>query len=97
MANQGLNIDPPLRKTRTRKDPEPKVTGAKAGKRANTGPERTHIAFDQFAEEAKVQFNKRVTRKTADGFEMLSIKTRRKIPDLLAEGLEMLEAKYGKV
>ena len=50
-----------------------------------------------FAEETKVQFNKRVTRNTADGFEMLSIKTRRKVPDLLAEGLEMLEAKYGKV
>ena len=30
-------------------------------------------------------------------FEILSIKTRKKIPDLLAEGLEMLEAKYGKV
>ena len=44
-----------------------------------------------------MQFNKRVTRNTADGFEMLSIKTRIKVPDLLAEGLEMLEAKYGKV
>lgn len=97
MANQGLNIDPPPRKTRTGKDPKPKVAGAKAGKRVHTGPERTHIKFDQFAEGTKVQFNKRVTRKTADGFEMLSIKTRRKIPDLLAEGLEMLEAKYGKV
>ena len=97
MANQGLNIDPPSRKTRTRTTPELKVPAAKLGKIANGSLEHTPIKFDQFAEEAKVQFNKRVTRNTADGFEMLSIKTRIKVPDLLAEGLEMLEAKYGKV
>ena len=97
MADQGLNIDPPPRKAKTGKNPDRKAPGATAGKRANASPERTHIKFDQFAEEAKVQFNKRVTRNTADGFEMLAIKTRRKIPDLLAEGLELLESKYGKV
>ena len=97
MANQGLNIDPPPRKTRTRNNREPKAPEAKLGKRANSSSDRTPVKFDQFAEDAKVQFNKRVTRNTADGFEMLSIKTRIKIPNLLAEGLEMLEAKYGKV
>ena len=35
--------------------------------------------------------------KQADGYEILSIKTRKKIPELLAEGLELLETKYGKV
>ena len=64
---------------------------------ANDRSKRTNVKFDQPAEGDKVQFNKRVTRSTADGFEILSIKTRKKIPDLLAEGLEMLEAKYGKV
>ena len=62
MANQGLNIDPPPRKTRTPENPEPKAPEAKLGKRANASPARTPIKFDQFAEETKVQFNKRVTR-----------------------------------
>jgi hypothetical protein len=45
----------------------------------------------------RVQFNKRVTRGVADGFEMLAIKTRRKVPDLLAEALDVLQERYGKV
>jgi len=53
--------------------------------------------FDQVKEGERVQFNKRVTRGVADGFEMLSIKTRRKVPDLLAEALEILQERYGKV
>lgn len=52
--------------------------------------------FSQVAEHEKVQFNKRVTRSTADGYEMLAIRTRKKVPDLLAEGLELLEQRYGK-
>jgi hypothetical protein len=44
-----------------------------------------------------VQFNKRVTRGVADGYEMLAIRTRKKVPDLLAEALELLQERYGKI
>jgi hypothetical protein len=44
-----------------------------------------------------VQFNKRVTQRVADGFDMLAIRTRRKVPELLAEALELLEERYGKI
>ena len=44
-----------------------------------------------------MQFNKRVTRRVADGFEMLAIRSRKKVPALLAEALELLEERYGKV
>ena len=97
MANQGLNIDPPPRKTKPQGKSEPKASRPEASKRATNRSKRTSVTFDRLAEGDKVQFNKRVTQSTADGFEMLSIKTRKKIPDLLAEGLELLEAKYGKV
>ena len=53
--------------------------------------------FTQVAEGEKVQFNKRVTRGVADGYEMLAIRTRKKVPELLAEALELLEGRYGKV
>ena len=53
--------------------------------------------FDHVAEDEKVQFNKRVTRRVADGYEILAIRTRRKVPDLLAEALALLEEKHGKV
>ena len=53
--------------------------------------------FDQVAEDEKVQFNKRVTRRVADGYEILAIRTRRKVPELLAEALSLLEEKHGKV
>ncbi len=52
--------------------------------------------FDHISENDKVQFNKRVTRRVADGYEMLAIRTRRKVPELLAEALELLEEKHGK-
>ena len=45
----------------------------------------------------KVQFKKRVSRSVADGFEILAIRTRRKVPDLLAEALSILEERYGRV
>ena len=93
MVNQGLDITPPPRKTR----PQGKAPRTKAGNIANDRSKRARVKFSQPAEGDKVQFNKRVTRSTADGFEILSIKTRKKVPDLLAEALETLEAKYGKV
>ena len=42
-------------------------------------------------------FNKRVTRRVADGFEMLAIRSRVKVPELLAEALELLEERYGRI
>jgi len=53
--------------------------------------------FRQVKEDERVQFNKRVTRRVADGFEMLAIRTRRKVPELLAEALELLEERYGRI
>jgi hypothetical protein len=53
--------------------------------------------FSQVREGHKVQFNKRVERGVADGFEMLAIKTRRKVPELLGEALELLQERYGKI
>jgi hypothetical protein len=53
--------------------------------------------FRQVKEDERVQFNKRVTRRVADGFEMLAIRSRRKVPDLMAEALDLLEERYGKV
>ena len=52
---------------------------------------------EQGREGDKVQFNKRVTRGVAEGFELLAIRTRRKVPDLLAEALALLQERYGKV
>ena len=97
MVNQGLNIAPPPRKTKPQGKPGPKASSPEASNRATNRSQRTSVTFDRLAEGDKVQFNRRVTQSTADGFEMLSIKTRKKIPGLLAEGLELLEAKYGKV
>jgi hypothetical protein len=53
--------------------------------------------FNQAKEDGRVQFNKRVTQRVADGFDMLAIRTRRKVPELLAEALELLEERHGKV
>jgi hypothetical protein len=53
--------------------------------------------FSQMRESEMVQFNKRVPRGVADGYEMLAIRTRRKVPQLLAEALELLQARYGRV
>ena len=61
-------------------------------------PKPVEVAkFDHVAEGEKVQFNKRVTRRVADGYEILAIRTRRKVPDLLAEALSLLEEKHGKI
>jgi hypothetical protein len=53
--------------------------------------------FSQVRESDRVQFNKRLPRGVADGFEMLAIRTRRKVPELLAEALGLLEDRYGRV
>lgn len=84
MPNNGLDIAPPTRKKAPAK--KPSIT-----------PVKSPTKFDKQADGEKVQFNKRVTRATADGYEMLAVKTRNKVPELLAEALELLEEKYGKV
>ena len=99
MSKQGLNIAPPPRKPRAaepiRSKPpvKPKANKPAAAKTQQAG---RAVSFKNISGEEKVQFNKRVTRNTADGFEMLAIKTRKKVPELLAEALELLEGKYGK-
>lgn len=84
---KGLQIaEPPRRRSEAAPEaPEPAETASKGEK------------FSQVAEGEKVQFNKRVTRGVADGYEMLAIRTRKKVPELLAEALELLEERYGKV
>lgn len=93
---RGLQIaEPPRRKS------EPVVTEAEeeVPPQPEAKPEERGrgLKFSQIAEHEKVQFNRRIDRGVADGFEMLAIKTRKKVPDLLAEALEMLEERYGKV
>jgi len=97
MAQQGLDIAPPPRKKELNQENKTSTTKRKPTKVANARARSSAITFNQMAESDKVQFNKRVTQATADGFEILAIKTKKKVPDLIAEGLELLEAKYGKV
>jgi hypothetical protein len=63
----------------------------------SVAPPVTTAKFDQVKEDERVQFNKRVTRRVADGFELMAIRMHRKVPDLLAEALELLEERHGKV
>ena len=78
-------------------------TSSRGGSRTEAGggtPQKRHITavkFRQIKEDERVQFNKRVTRRVADGFEMLAIRSRKKVPALLSEALELLEERYGKV
>jgi hypothetical protein len=75
-------------------EPPPRRSAEVAGGQQDAPPGEK---FSQVREEDKVQFNKRVTRRVADGFELLAIRTRRKVPDLLAEALALLEDRYGRV
>lgn len=97
MANtNGLNIPPPQKKQTVVKTEaikkQPKIK-TKESTLANNAPSK----FDKVADGDKVQFNKRVTRATADGFDMLAITSRRKVPELLDEALELLKEKYGQI
>ncbi len=84
MTKQSLDIAPPPK----RKKPI---------KSANKRIEKNSVKFDHIAESDKVQFNRYVPRATAEGYEILAVKTRKKVPDLLTEALTLLEEKYGKV
>lgn len=60
-------------------------------------PEQAPVLFARPREDDKVQFNKRVERRVADGYAMLAIRTGKKVPELLREAFDALEQKYGKV
>ena len=75
--------------------PERRTLGV--SRRGASAPTAIGDMFTQQAASKKVQFNKRISQEVADGYEILSVKTRRKVPDLLSEGLELLQEKYGKV
>ena len=84
MATQGLKMDPPAR-------------GGDRPPREDPPASRPESRFDTVAEGDKVQFNKRVDRATGDGYKILAVRARRTVPQLLAEGLALLEERYGKV
>jgi hypothetical protein len=91
---KGLQIAEPPRRRSEAVTVEPKAEAPKVK------PQVAHesgVMFTQVAEGEKVQFNKRIKRGVADGYEMLAIRTRKKVPDLLEEALALLEEKYGKV
>jgi hypothetical protein len=94
MTNPLKIAPPPPRRPATAAEPppralEPAVTPRLASVAA--------VKFGQVKEDERVQFNKRVTRRVADGFEMLAIRSRKRVPQLLAEALDLLEERYGKV
>lgn len=90
----GLDIAPPPRKTEQKKSAPANDRPSKVKKKAAS---KAPSKFDKVAEGEKVQFNKRINRSTADGFDMLAIVSRRKVPELLDEALELLKEKYGQV
>ena len=89
---KGLKLaEPPRRRTTV---PQERVgQGTPAAPHPAPAPSEK---FDQVSADAKVQFNKRITREVADGYEILAIRTRRRVPDLLAEALTLLEERYGR-
>ncbi len=86
--------------------PPPRPTGRPAAAVPEPEPAPERVApqtpppapkFRQVKEDERVQFNKRVTRQVADGYEMLAIRARKRVPELLAEALELLEQRYGRI
>jgi hypothetical protein len=100
-----LKIAPPPRRpvvVETEPPAEPELPPPTTAATAEVKPSRrpvppSAVKFRQVKEDERVQFNKRVTRRVADGFEMLAIRSRRKVPELLAEALDLLEDRYGRV
>src|SRR3954452_21669846 len=102
MQNPLKIAPPPRRPAIIEAEPEPAPQAVEAVEpKLAPAPRRSAataaIKFRQVKEDERVQFNKRVTRRVADGFEMLAIRTRRKVPELLAEALELLEERYGRI
>jgi hypothetical protein len=92
-----LKIAPPPRRRETTPASEPESVSAVPEGAGKVSSDAMASKFRQVKEDEMVQFNKRVTRGVADGFEMLAIKSRKKVPELLAEALELLEQQYGHV
>ena len=100
MSNPLKIAAPPRRRTAMEIEaaPEPEAEPVAAvAQAAKASPEAAPAKFRQVKEDERVQFNKRVTRRVADGFDMLAIRSRTKVPELLAEALDLLEERYGKV
>src|SRR3954469_8922695 len=102
MQNPLKIAPPPRRPAIIEAEPEPVPPAVEAAQpKPAPAPRRSAataaVKFRQVKEDERVQFNKRVTRRVADGFEMLAIRTRRKVPELLAEALELLEERYGRI
>jgi hypothetical protein len=97
MTNPLKIAPPPPRRSAMPEAPPPQVPErATVATIVTPSPLVSGPKFRQVKEDERVQFNKRVTRGVADGFEMLAIRSRRKVPDLLAEALDLLEERYGK-
>ena len=88
MKKKGVSIaPPPQRPSETAQQVKPQSTVKKG----------TGEKFSQVSENTMKQFNKRVPKHVFDGYGILSIKTEKTVPELIAEGLALLEEKYGKV
>jgi hypothetical protein len=94
MTNPLKIAPPPPRRTAVVNEPTPEPPAPIPGPPASAA---AASKFGQVKEDERVQFNKRVTRRVADGFEILAIRAHRKVPELLAEALDLLEERYGKV
>jgi hypothetical protein len=95
-----LKIAPPPRRAALVEveKPAPKVSPpAPTQTVSSAAPSKPAAKFQQVKEDERVQFNKRVTRRVADGYELLAIRLRKKVPELLGEALELLEERYGRV
>lgn len=95
MTNPLKIAPPPARRTAVVSEPPPEAPAP-----VSSPPPSVFTAapkFRQVKEDERVQFNKRVTRRVADGFEMLAIRTHKKVPELLAEALDLLEERYGRI
>ncbi len=101
MSNPLKIAPPPPRRTAVLSEakpaPEPEFVSALPEGAGKASSDAAASKFRQVKEDDRVQFNKRVTRGVADGFEMLAIRSRKKVPELLAEALEVLEQQYGRV
>lgn len=91
---KGLKIAEPPRRRSEVANKEPRAVAPKDHTQALR---ESGSMFAQVSADEKVQFNKRVKRSVSDGYEMLAIRMRKKVPDLLEEALAILEEKYGKV
>jgi hypothetical protein len=95
MTNPLKIAPPPPRRTAAISEPPPEAPPSVAVVPISVSVSASK--FRQIKEDERVQFNKRVTRQVADGFEILAIRTHKRVPELLAEALDLLEERYGRV